>query len=155
MFVIHKFSVDLDTEKLMIIFINGNSGRKFDPISNGKRSSRGNTVWAKNSRITVDGVNKEAFGFSFAEFQKDNLFFQFHEMNDKNKVIDTDVVSTFIVKFDDEESYNNTFTIVLTVVLILVGICLVAFWTKWYLNNKKSTGTSEKAPLDRELSGQA
>lgn len=43
----NKFKVNLDEQNLMMVFINGNSGRYFDPISNGLRSNRGNTVWAK------------------------------------------------------------------------------------------------------------
>merc|ERR1712032_324513 len=145
-----KFSVDLDSEKLMIIFINGNSGRKFDDISNGGRSERGNTVWAKNSHIKVDGKEKEAFGFSFAEFQKDNLFFQFHEMNDKNNEINTDVVSTFIVNFDDGITYKtNTLEIVIIVLMIFTLILLIGYGVSWWQEKKRKA--AEKSPLDQEL----
>jgi hypothetical protein len=99
-----NFDVDLNKENMMLVFINGNSGRNLDPIFDGKRSERGNLVWTKKTKITSDAVTKDAFGFSNIEFEKDKLTFQFYDSSFSflNNKMDTTLASTFNVKFKNE-----------------------------------------------------
>ena len=77
----------------MLVFINGNSGKAFDPISNGTLSTHGNIVWARQLKLN-DG--RDAFGFSNVMFRIDNVQFEFYELFDtKAQVYEAKKVAEF------------------------------------------------------------
>lgn len=74
-FVVNTLKVDV-----LLIFINGNSGRTFDPINTGTLSVHGNIIWAREYKLN-DGRN--AFGYSNVMFNIQQVQFEFYEMFDQ------------------------------------------------------------------------
>ena len=91
----------------MLVFINGNSGRDYGPISDGARSERGNIVWVRKQKVLLNDELKDGFGFGNAEFEKDKLTYKFYELssfNNKttnNSTIDSNLAFTFNVNFNE------------------------------------------------------
>ena len=91
-----SFTYDLPLDKanagLLYVFINGNTGRAFDPLKVG-RLTNGYVVWA---RAVQKPSKKENYGFSFATFGKDDLKVEFYEIDgDSNALVKA---ATFTVK---------------------------------------------------------
>jgi hypothetical protein len=95
------FTVDTLKENVMLIFVSGNSGRFFDPISTGTKTARGNVVWAKRAALKD---RRDAFGFAHVIFKEKEVNFEFYELED---VKDTNTykskkVATFKVTEDQK-----------------------------------------------------
>ena len=78
------FVIDTLQEDVLLIFINGNSGRFFDKISTGTRSIHGNTIWARRNKLN-DG--RDAFGFSNVMFRHNEVQFEFFEIFDTKELV--------------------------------------------------------------------
>jgi hypothetical protein len=78
-----KFVIDTLKEDVLLIFINGNSGRFFDPISTGTKSTHGNIIWARRNKLN-DG--RDAFGFSNVMFKFNTVQFEFYEIFDTKQL---------------------------------------------------------------------
>ena len=89
-----SFTVDTLKENVLLIFINGNSGRFFDPINTGTKSAHGNIVWAKKAKLQ-DG--RDAFGFSSVVFKPKEVKFEFYELVNHEASYETKKIATFTV----------------------------------------------------------
>ena len=78
------FVVDTLKEDVLLIFIVGNSGRNFDPISTGTLSTHGNIIWARKNKLN-DG--RDAFGFSNVIFRIEEVQFEFYEIFDTKEQV--------------------------------------------------------------------
>ena len=78
------FIVDTLKEDVLLVFINGNSGRSFDPISNGSLSVHGNIIWARRNKLN-DG--RDAFGYSNVMFRLEEVQFEFYEIFDTKEMV--------------------------------------------------------------------
>lgn len=145
----NSFDLDLEKQKLMIVFINGNGGRHFDSLSDGARSQSGNMVWAKKNQVTIDGVLKDAMGFSFAEIKNDSITYKFYEETvADDKSVDAKLVATFKVLFDNSTDDSNALIIILIIGLILISLALIGLAIRHIMNKKKNT---ENQPLNQEM----
>lgn len=155
-----EFEVDLNKENLMMVFINGNAGKKFDPISDGSRSEHGNLIWSKKSHLLIDGNEKDAFGYSFAEFSDNEMFVKFWEMaNVKNKANITENDSVNVAKFRVTyrenvkiPTQNHTLGIIIAIVLILSALILLVLGVKFLLNKKEDNKRQVSAELKNQIS---
>lgn len=87
------FVIDTLKEDVLLVFINGNSGRAMDPIYDGALSSHGNIVWARRNKLN-DG--RDAFGFANVMFRVDDVQFEFYELFDtKQQVYECKKVAEF------------------------------------------------------------
>lgn len=77
------FVIDTLKENVLLIFINGNSGRSFDNISTGTLSSHGNIIWARKNQLND---KRDAFGFSNVIFRINEVQFEFYELFDTKEL---------------------------------------------------------------------